>query len=99
MLADAHRLPLPADLSIRTAAALRDECLAVDEQTSLIFDARDVARVDAAGLQFLAAFCRARGAGSWTWDAPTEVLCEGARILHLEACLAMPSSTPQSEEF
>ena len=86
------QLELPEHLTVAHVQALHEQLEAlVDDQTNdgIIANAKDVKRVDTAGLQVLLV---AREAAkerqiSWQWDQPSEVLVGGARLLGMQSKL------------
>ena len=85
-------LELPENLTVAHVQALHEQLEAlVDDKKNdgIVARAKDVRRVDTAGLQLLLV---AREAAkerqiNWTWDAPSEVLVSGARLLGMHSKL------------
>jgi len=89
----APAVALTSNCTIKDAAALKQSlCAVVDANEVVTLDATSVERVDTAILQLLCAFVRARAASNrsvaWRGDAP--VLSDSARLLGLQALLALP---------
>ncbi len=98
--ADSSRhITLPADLTIRNAAILRDLLQpALECDGEVLLGAEEVARVDAAGLQVLASFARARPAASLRWNGAAPLITDAARQLALgEALQLIPKSSSPEE--
>lgn len=78
-------LALDAELSIRKADALRTGLLPLVDAPAVTLDASDVARVDTAAMQVLAAFAAQRGsAGHMTdWQGADGPMVDAARMLGL----------------
>lgn len=94
------QLQLPADMRIPAAAELKAALTAFsDTEAALSIDGGDVTRVDASGLQVLAAFLRDRtNAGrAVSWTATSEVLREGARYTGLGPTLGLALGDPEKE--
>ena len=89
-------LALPAQLDIAAVGELKprlDAALAAG--ASLTLDAGAVAHVDAAGLQLLVAFQRARsssGGAHAGWRKPSDALREAAALLGLDEALCLDAS-------
>jgi len=86
------KLVLAEELRIANARAAFEALEAAGARKSIDIDASRVAKVDAAGLQALAAATlrlRARGA-AWSWHAPSEALTRAARLAGLEGILELP---------
>ena len=89
--AEARLVALGEDLRIAHAAAIFETLAAAAQGGSLAIDASRVARVDAAGLQALAAgLARLRAAGvQWRWQEVSATLSTAAGIAGLGAILAL----------
>jgi len=86
-----QRLALGEDLRIAHARATFDSLSAANPKATVVIDASSVSRVDASGLQALAA-CAAqwRAAGTpWRWENPSPPLKAAARQAGLEAALGL----------
>ena len=86
-----QRLALGEDLRIARAREVFDLLTGADPKATVVIDASSVAKVDAAGLQALAACVgRWRAAGTpWRWDNPTEPLKAAARQAGLGTALGL----------
>ncbi len=85
-------LNLPENLTIAHVQALHEQLEAlVDDQKNdhIIAHASGVKRVDTAGLQLLLVAKQAANERqiSWAWDAPSEVLVNGAMLLGMKSKL------------
>ena len=82
---------LPADLRVGTAREVWSALESAGEQATVVIDASSVSKVDASGLQLLAAtVVRFRTAGvKWRWQDPSEVLHNAARLAGLNAALEL----------
>lgn len=92
--ADTTHVALEAALGIRDARVLHDKLDAVlAAATAIVVDGSRVERLDAAAVQVLAGFVRAareRGL-AFTWQSPSPVLQQAARVLGFESILEMAS--------
>lgn len=88
-----RRLVLGASCTIEDVAQLRNELLAhLDANKPVIIDATRLERIDAAGVQLLAAFaidCLERGT-AFAWKPRPAVLEEAIRLLGLGALMESP---------
>jgi anti-anti-sigma regulatory factor len=86
-----HHLALGEDLRIARSRELFDSLSAAPPKATVVIDASSVAKVDAAGLQALAACMgRWRAAGtSWRWEKPAEPLKAAARLAGLGEALRL----------
>ena len=86
-----QRLALGPDLRIAHARDTYAALTAVRPKATVVIDASSVAKVDAAGLQALAAcVARWRAAGTpWRWEAAAEPLRAAARQAGLAAALEL----------
>lgn len=84
-----HRIELPADLRIGSAVPAWGALLEAAGQATVVIDASHVSKVDASGLQLLAAaVARFRAAGTaWRWQGVPEALSGAARLAGLAAAL------------
>jgi ABC-type transporter Mla MlaB component len=85
--ADRGRLRLPSQCTLATADGLRGHLTeALRNVKPVTLDARSVERVDAAGMQLLAAFVRDRAAHGLSVhiEQPSSALLEAQRLLGLE---------------
>lgn len=85
-------LALPENLTINHVQALHEqiEALVDDEHNdSIVAHAKEVRRVDTAGLQLLLVAKEAAKEHqiSWVWDEPSDVLVSGARLLGMHSKL------------
>jgi len=87
-----RQVVLAEDLRIANARATFESLAALPATGALEIDASQVARVDAAGLQALAAaLARLRAAGvEARWKAPAPALAAAAALAGLDAALALP---------
>ena len=86
-----QRLALGEDLRIGRVREVFETLRAAHPKATVVIDASLVAKVDAAGLQALAA-CAARWRAdgiSWRWEQPAEPLKSAARQAGLEAALGL----------
>ena len=85
------RVALDADLRIGHARATFEALAAAESQATVVIDASAVSKVDAAGLQALAAvLVQWRTAGrTWRWDNPGDTLRAAARSAGLDAALGL----------
>lgn len=92
--ADTTHVVLEAALGIRDARLLHEKLGAMlTATTAIVVDGSRVERLDAAAMQVLAGFTRAareRGL-ALTWQSPSPVLQQAARVLGLELILEMAS--------
>ena len=86
-----QRVAVGEDLRIGRARAVFESLDAVPPRATVVIDASSVSKIDAAGLQALAACVgRWRAAGrAWRWDNPAEPLQAAARQAGLEATLGL----------
>ncbi len=88
-----HRVVLGEDVRIGRVREIFAALAAAgaDPKATVVIDASSVGRVDAAGLQALAAcVVRWRTAGArWRWDNPAQALRTAARLAGLEATLEL----------
>jgi anti-anti-sigma regulatory factor len=86
-----HRVDLGADLRIGRAREVFDALAAAGNKATVVIDASTVAKVDAAGLQALAAHVvQWRTAGkAWRWDNPSDTLRTSARSAGLDEALGL----------
>ncbi len=92
--ADTTYVVLEAALGIRDARALHEKLNAVlAAATAVVLDGSRIERLDAAAMQVLAGFTRtARKRGlALTWQSPSPVLQQAARVLGFELILEMAS--------
>ncbi|GAB4510856.1 MAG: hypothetical protein Tsb0026_13290 [Sulfuricaulis sp.] len=92
--ADTTHVVLEAALGIRDARALHEKLGTVlAAATAVVLDGSRVERLDAAAMQVLAGFTRtARERGlALTWQNPSPVLQQAARVLGFESILEMAS--------
>lgn len=92
--ADAASLCLPAQCVLREAVEYRQHLLALLPVNTVTLDVAAVERVDAAFLQTLLAFVRSRPQGSEPvqWLNVNSVFVEAARLLGVQAVLAIPAA-------
>lgn len=92
--ADTTHVALEAALGIRDARALHEKLGTVlTAGTAIVVDGSRVERLDAAAMQVLAGFIRAareRGL-AFTWQSPSPILQQAARVLGLEQVFEMAS--------
>jgi len=86
-----QRIALGADLRIGRASEIFEALAAATDNATVVIDASAVSKVDAAGLQALAAFVvQWRTAGKpWRWDNPTDTLRASARSAGLDSALGL----------
>jgi len=86
-----QRVALGADLRIGHARGIFDALAAATDKATVVIDASAVSKVDAAGLQALAAcVVHWRTAGwAWRWDNPSEMLRASARSAGLDEALGL----------
>lgn len=86
-----QRLALGEDLRIAHAREVFDALAESDPQATVVIDASSVAKVDAAGLQAIAArVARWNASGlQWRWEKPAEALRCAARQAGLESALRL----------
>lgn len=86
-----HRVALGADLRIGRAREIFDALAAASDKATVVIDASAVAKVDAAGLQALAAhLVQWRTAERpWRWDNPSDTLRASARSAGLDGALGL----------
>jgi ABC-type transporter Mla MlaB component len=97
-MAPAKAIALPtvalnSNCTVKDAVALKQAlCAVVDINEAVTLDASSVERVDTAILQLLCAFVRARTASnrSVIWRGEASGLFDSARLLGLQALLALP---------
>jgi anti-anti-sigma regulatory factor len=84
-------IALGADLRIGQARDLHARLLAARKAGEVVLDGAEVAKVDAAGLQALAAaLVTLRTAGvAWRWQTPSGTLSAAAALAGLEATLQL----------
>lgn len=85
-------IPLPAELSIEDAGALRQQLIAhVDDEATVTFSAADISRIHTAALQLFCLFCRDRRAAgrSVHWSRPSPALRSAAALLGATTLLAL----------
>ncbi|WP_370299420.1 lipid asymmetry maintenance protein MlaB [Abyssibacter sp.] len=83
---------LDGEVSIREIASLHARLMdARNSEQPVTLDGEDVSRVDTPGLQLLAGFVmeRARCGRETGWSAASVALLDGARLLGMEAMLAL----------
>lgn len=93
-LAAAARIVLPAECTLREAAALQALLVGTVSPTgSVIVEGGAVTRIDAAALQLLAAFAlREQAAGRQVdWHSASADLCKAGAALGLSAVLQLPA--------
>jgi anti-anti-sigma regulatory factor len=92
--ADTTHVALEAALGIRDARVLHEKLGTVlAAATAIVIDGSRIERLDAAAMQVLAGFTRAareRGL-ALTWQSPSPVLQQAARVLGFETILEMAS--------
>lgn len=92
--ADTTHVVLEAALGIRDTRVLHEKLdAALAAATAIVVDASRVERLDAAAMQVLASFARAareRGL-ALSWQSPSPVLQQAARVLGFESVLEMAS--------
>ena len=89
-------IALASNCSVKDAAALRDSLIAVaGADQPVLLDASAVERVDTATIQLLCAFVHERVAGNKgiLWQAVPAAVREAARLLGVQALLALPPET------
>lgn len=86
-----HRITLPADLRIGSAAPTWALFVASTGVATVVIDASHVSKVDASGLQLLAAaVARLRAAGTaWRWHEASEALRGAAQLAGLAVALEL----------
>lgn len=92
--ADTTHVVLEAALGIRDARQLHEKLDTVlAAATAVVLDGSRIERLDAAAMQVLAGFARAaRARGlALTWQNPSPVLQQAARVLGFESVLEMAS--------
>lgn len=92
--ADTTHVVLEAALGIRDARVMYEKLnTVVTTATKVVLDGSRVERLDAAAMQVLAAFARtARDHGLvLTWQSPSPILQQAARVLGFESILEMTS--------
>ncbi len=95
-LASASDVRLPADLGVENASQLYGQLLQhVDDESTVVLDAADVARVHTAALQLFCMFCQdRRNAGHETrWSHPSEALKSAAALLGVTTLLQLARET------
>lgn len=85
-------LELPENLTVAHVQALHEQLEAlVDDKKNdgIVAHAKDVRRIDTAGLQllFVAKEAAKERQISWIWDEPSDVLINGARLLGMQSKL------------
>lgn len=92
--ANTTHVVLEAALGIRDARVLHEKLdAALNAATAIVVDGSRVERLDAAAMQVLTGFTRAareRGL-AFTWQSPSPVLQQAARVLGLEQLLELTS--------
>jgi ABC-type transporter Mla MlaB component len=86
---------LASNCNVKDAAELKQSlCLHLDDAAPVMLDVGGVERVDTSTVQLLCAFVRDRSARQrkvgWVGDA--RVVRDAARLLGVEACLALPQA-------
>lgn len=92
--ADTTHVMLEAALGIKDARVLHEKLNSVlAAATAVVLDGSRVERLDAAAMQVLAGFTRAaREHGlALTWQSPSPVLLQAARVLGFESILELAS--------
>ncbi len=86
-----HRVTLPPDLRIGSVRPTWEALAAVPARATVVIDASSVAKVDASGLQLLAAaLVRLRASGSaWRWREASGVLRSAAHLAGLSSDLEL----------
>jgi anti-anti-sigma regulatory factor len=86
------RVALGEDLRIGRAREVHAALSKVKPKVTVVIDASAVSRVDAAGLQAIAAcVVQWRTAGrAWRWDNPAQTLRAAASLAGLDATLGLP---------
>ena len=76
-------LSCPGELNIAEAAEFRKRLLALPSDASIVIDAADVSRIDAAGVQLLIALVRKLDAEkrTWSWSGRAECIDQAAQTL------------------
>lgn len=90
-------IKLDANCGIKDAAALMDSLRAmVDVPDDVVIEAGGVERLDTAIVQLLCAFVRQRASLSRkvVWRGSSPALAEAARLLGVQALLALPADAP-----
>lgn len=84
---------LASNCSVKDAGALKDSlCAVADAAEPVVLDAGSVERIDTATVQLLCAFVRERVGRNQAvvWQGVSAVLLEAARLLGVQALLALP---------
>lgn len=92
-------LTLATDIGIANVEAVKDDLVAgLTSAEAVILDARDLQRIDTAGIQLLCAFVReaARRQCPVRWVAPSETLRESATLLGVAQTLGLAPTSPGS---
>jgi ABC-type transporter Mla MlaB component len=80
---------LGSALGMREVEAVFEQLKAVSEDQPVIFNAPELERVDAAGLQLLAAYCQQASAlgNAPQWRQSSESLCRAAELVDLSSAM------------
>ena len=90
----ASSVVLASSCAVKDAAALKKSlCRHLQAEAEVSIDVRSVERIDTSTMQLLCAFVRARAArqAKVTWLGDSRALREAARLLGVQAMLALPA--------